>query len=71
MKTCTKNLPIMFIGAAREIPDPEYVSNIMEQVERDHPITFNPFHRPGQRGIPTVRMPNAFNGFALPVVIKD
>lgn len=34
----------------------------------EYPIALNPFQRPGQRGIPVVRMPNVSNGFTLTVV---
>ncbi|KAF7972892.1 hypothetical protein HWV62_16692 [Athelia sp. TMB] len=35
---------------------------------RDNTITVNPFHRPGQRSLPVVRMPNAYSGFVIPIV---
>ncbi|KZP24904.1 hypothetical protein FIBSPDRAFT_929497 [Athelia psychrophila] len=38
---------------------------------RKHMITVNPFHRPGQRGLPVVRMPNGYNGFVIPIVTSD
>jgi hypothetical protein len=34
-------------------------------------IALNPFHRPGQRTIPSMRLPNLSNGFTLVVVKKD
>lgn len=37
---------------------------------RSYEIALNPFHRPGQRQIPTYRMPNLVNGFTLAVVDK-
>ncbi|GJE94315.1 zinc finger MYND domain-containing protein [Phanerochaete sordida] len=37
---------------------------------RSYAIALNPFHRPGQRQIPTYRMPNLVNGFTLAVVDK-
>lgn len=36
----------------------------------EYKIALNPFQRPGQRGIPMYRVPNAVNGFTL-VVYKD
>lgn len=36
--------------------------------EREYPIELNPFHRPGQRGIPSIRLPNLQNGYTLRVV---
>ena len=35
---------------------------------RSYQATINPFHRPGQRSIPFFRVPNVYNGFAMPVV---
>lgn len=35
---------------------------------RQHPIALNPFHRPGQRSLPCVKMPNLVNGFTMVVV---
>ncbi|EDR04547.1 uncharacterized protein LACBIDRAFT_304320 [Laccaria bicolor S238N-H82] len=35
---------------------------------RSYEATINPFHRPGQRSIPFFRVPNVYNGFAMPVV---
>ncbi|KAF8579872.1 hypothetical protein K439DRAFT_1648355 [Ramaria rubella] len=31
----------------------------------------NPFHRPGQRPLPVIRMPNFYNGFTMPVVLPE
>ncbi|GJE89325.1 zinc finger MYND domain-containing protein [Phanerochaete sordida] len=36
-----------------------------------HAIAPNPFHRPGQRALPCVRLPNLVNGFTLCVVPHD
>ena len=38
---------------------------------KEYPIELNPFQRPGQRGVPTYRVPNVPNGFTLVVVKKD
>ncbi|KIP03311.1 hypothetical protein PHLGIDRAFT_77815 [Phlebiopsis gigantea 11061_1 CR5-6] len=35
---------------------------------RSHDITYNPFHRPGQRPFASYKMPNLVNGFSLVVV---
>lgn len=50
-------------------PGTQYYRTFTEP--REHPITVNPFHRPGQRGLPIVRMPNVYNGFVVPIVTKD
>jgi hypothetical protein len=36
----------------------------------DYPIDLNPFHSPGQRGLPMIRLPNLINGFTIVVVKK-
>ncbi|KAK1226856.1 hypothetical protein PQX77_010160 [Marasmius sp. AFHP31] len=41
--------------------------NTATDIDEAHPIELNPFHRPGQRGIPMYRMPNLVNGFTLVV----
>ncbi|GJE89312.1 zinc finger MYND domain-containing protein [Phanerochaete sordida] len=38
---------------------------------RTHAIAPNPFHRPGQRALPCMRLPNFVNGFTLCVVPHD
>ncbi|KAG1739666.1 hypothetical protein EDB19DRAFT_1978047 [Suillus lakei] len=38
---------------------------------REYPITFNPFQRPGQRNLGSVRLPNVPNGFTMRVVGSD
>ncbi|TFY75017.1 hypothetical protein EWM64_g8996 [Hericium alpestre] len=64
------SLPRMFASMAAQFRAfPEYAAAAKKQ--RTHPVTVNPFHRPGQRGLPVVRMPNYYNGFAMPVVMKD
>ncbi|TFY74497.1 hypothetical protein EWM64_g9515 [Hericium alpestre] len=64
------SLPRMFASMAAQFRAfPEYAAVANKQ--RTHPVTVNPFHRPGQRGLPVVRMPNYYNGFAMPVVMKD
>lgn len=35
---------------------------------REYPIAFNPFQRPGQRNLGSIRLPNVPNGFTLRVV---
>ena len=35
-----------------------------------HPVTVNPFHRPGQRALPVIRMPNLYNGFTILIMAK-
>ncbi|KAH9939853.1 hypothetical protein B0H21DRAFT_29837 [Amylocystis lapponica] len=37
---------------------------------RPMPITVNPFHRPGQRSMSDQRVPNLYNGFVMPLVMK-
>ncbi|KAJ8087279.1 hypothetical protein PM082_006109 [Marasmius tenuissimus] len=41
--------------------------NPAADVDEAYPIELNPFHRPGQRGIPMYRLPNLVNGFTLVV----
>ncbi|KAG2754541.1 hypothetical protein P692DRAFT_20770040 [Suillus brevipes Sb2] len=38
---------------------------------REYPIAFNPFQRPGQRNLGSVRLPNIPNGFTMGVVGND
>jgi len=38
---------------------------------REYPIAFNPFQRPGQRNLGSVRLPNVPNGFTMRVVGGD
>ncbi|KAG1725126.1 hypothetical protein EDB19DRAFT_1948274 [Suillus lakei] len=38
---------------------------------REYPTTFNPFQRPGQRNLGSVRLPNVPNGFTMRVVGSD
>ncbi|KAG1867854.1 hypothetical protein DFJ58DRAFT_714335 [Suillus subalutaceus] len=38
---------------------------------REYPIAFNPFQRPGQRNLGSVRLPNVPNGFTMRVVGND
>jgi hypothetical protein len=38
---------------------------------REYPIAFNPFQRPGQRNLGSVRLPNIPNGFTMRVVGND
>ncbi|VDB83309.1 unnamed protein product [Peniophora sp. CBMAI 1063] len=38
---------------------------------RDYTIELNPFHKPGQRWMPRIRLPNLYNGFCIRVVSKD
>ncbi|KDQ63825.1 hypothetical protein JAAARDRAFT_119592 [Jaapia argillacea MUCL 33604] len=39
---------------------------------REYPIKFNPFQRPGQRGVMgSTRLPNAVNGFTICIVGRD
>ncbi|KZP24589.1 hypothetical protein FIBSPDRAFT_918746 [Athelia psychrophila] len=49
-------------------PGSQYYRDI--PAPREHPVTVNPFHRPGQRGLPIVRMPNVYNGFVVPLVTR-
>lgn len=35
---------------------------------RMHSFGLNPFHRPGQRPIPHIKLPNLVNGFTMVVV---
>ncbi|KAG1854104.1 hypothetical protein C8R48DRAFT_324142 [Suillus tomentosus] len=37
----------------------------------EYPIAFNPFQRPGQRNLGSVRLPNVPNGFTMRVVGYD
>ena len=59
--THTERYPLQIPVATRQPPSP-----LQE-------IAFNPFHRPGQRQLPTYKMPNLHNGFTLLVVpnLKD
>lgn len=38
---------------------------------RSHPVTVNPFHRPGQRPLSVIRMPNLYNGFVIPITTRS
>lgn len=42
----------------------------MTKRKRDYPIALNPFHRPGQREVPT-KLPDLVNGFTQLIVSKD
>lgn len=69
METCAEALPQMRATGAAQMQLPaEYSVPLLKK--RAHPVTVNPFHRPGQRPLPVVRMPNYYNGFAMPVVTK-
>ncbi|KAK7472192.1 hypothetical protein VKT23_000314 [Stygiomarasmius scandens] len=39
--------------------------------EKDYPIEWNPFQKPGQRNLPVIRMPNMVNGFTMVVFKND
>lgn len=63
-------LPMIVGGAIAQIGSsfpPQARANAMRP-GREHPIAFNPFSRPGQRGVPCSRLPNVPNGFTLKVV---
>ena len=63
------NLPIMRGAYAQSLePGSREYDQLMRP--RSCPITVNPFHRPGQRPLPVVRMPNLYNGFVIPVTTK-
>lgn len=50
---------------------PEFRQNMTKQGQRSYSVTVNPFHRPGARsGVSAWTMPNYYNGFVLPVVLK-
>ncbi|KDQ11803.1 hypothetical protein BOTBODRAFT_113878 [Botryobasidium botryosum FD-172 SS1] len=74
MDVCARNLPDMRAMFASSIlgmsgMPPSYIANLRKY--HPHPITINPFHRPGQRPVAPYRLPNYYNGFAMPVVLKD
>ena len=46
----------------------EQTRNLNRALTAEHPITFNPFARPGQRPISPTRLPSLVNGFTLKVV---
>jgi len=71
MESFATGLPGMFAQEASLVgsSDSQIYKALMKK--RTHPVTANPFHRPGQRTLPIVVIPNYYNGFAMPVVVKD
>ncbi|KAL6303860.1 hypothetical protein BKA93DRAFT_734251 [Sparassis latifolia] len=71
METCATGVQTMLRGQASHAFMPGSPHYAALTRTRSRPITVNPFHRPGQRPLPVVRMPNYYNGFAMPLVVKS
>jgi len=69
METSATGVATMRAAQASAVSDPDWHEKLTRK--RPHPITTNPFHRPGQRPLPVVRMPNYYNGFCMPVVVAE
>ncbi|KAJ7036262.1 hypothetical protein C8F04DRAFT_954028 [Mycena alexandri] len=64
---CADHIPKWLTDTARGLsPDEPLRQELVMQ--RTHPVTVNPFHRPGQRPISQVRSPNLGNGFICRIV---
>ena len=63
---CATMLPQMLRSWIPSTDDLGLAKALLES--RSYEATINPFHRPGQRSIPFFRVPNVYNGFAMPVV---
>jgi hypothetical protein len=50
---------------------PEIIRGTPAPPREEYEIALNPFQRPGQRGIPSIRLPNVSNGFTIVVVGKS
>jgi hypothetical protein len=65
-----KQMPIMRANYAKAFGSgTENFDKLMQP--RSHSVTVNPFHRPGQRPLPIVRMPNLYNGFVIPIMTRS
>lgn len=65
------NLNKMRQTAAEAMPPgaEEYAARLARP--RSHPVTVNPFHRPGQRPIGSIRTPNVYGGFVVSIITTE
>lgn len=73
METTASAIPTMRQQYAKNVGDQSDQTEVRDRLLEPFtpPITVNPFHRPGQRPIAVVRMPNLDNGFCIPLVLKN